>query len=318
MKRLFSLPASSADFPASVITLGVFDGVHRGHVAILQETVARARAHQFTSIVITFDTHPLRHLSGTSPQMITSLEHRLTLFDRLGLDVAVVLPFGEALAQYRPERFVEEILMERLGARVVVLGHDSRFGRNGAGDAKTMARLGETFGFETVCLPAVLHDGAPVSSTAIRAAVERGALEAAREMLGRNVSVFGTVQHGGAMGREWGIPTLNIDPHHELHPPRGVYITSTRAGDSLWPSVTNIGHRPTIDAQTSEDLLIETHVLADIGMLYEQNVEVMFHQKIRDEMTFSSREALVERIMCDVAACREWHAAHAGDDGVCE
>ena len=310
MKRYFTVSDVPSFAAGSAVTLGVFDGVHRGHMAVLAETVRQARADGLVSLVVTFDAHPRGVLGDSPPPAITSLEHRLVLFDQAGFDAALVLPFSEELASMAPEEFAECILAQALSARAVVLGHDSRFGCGGKGSSRTIERLAPRLGWRVTCVPPVVFDGVPVSSTAIRQAVGAGALDRAEAMLGRPVSVLGTVVHGGHVGRDLGFPTLNIDPHHELHPPRGVYVTTTRGGESHWPSVTNIGHRPTIDAQTADDLIIETHVLATVGTLYDQQAEVLFRRKIRDEMKFATTQALAEQIRRDIAAARADHAAN--------
>lgn len=264
---------------------------------MIMQTTRLARECSAPAVAVTFDIHP-RSLFTTPPKMICSLEHRLVLLERLGLDAAVVLSFNLELAQVKASDFLRGFLVGRLGAQGLVMGERGRFGRKGEGTVDMVNSSGLPIWARKV--ESICHDGIPVSSSAIRSAVLRGDLSTAEAMLGRRVSVLGTVMPGKQLGRELGFPTLNIDPHHELHPPSGVYATLSRCGDTYWKSITNIGHRPTIDRLDPGDILIETHLFNYAGNLYNQNVEVAFIQKIRDEMRFNSLNELKERIAEDV------------------
>jgi riboflavin kinase / FMN adenylyltransferase len=309
MRTHFGLPAFPPAREECVLTLGVFDGVHRGHQAVVGRTVARARDVGAEALVLTFDTHPRAVVRQRKPAFITSLKHRLELFARLAADITVVLPFDEELARLPAEAFAREVLRDRLAAKQIVLGEGSHFGRGRQGSPALLERLGPELDLEVETVAPVLLDDAPISSTRVREAVEAADLARAREMLGRPVSVLGTVVHGNAIGRTLGFPTLNLDPHHELHPPRGVYVSRACVGETCWPAVTNIGHRPTFDAQTGRDVLIETHVLdRAIGELNGQMLEVTFLERLREEKRFAGREALVEAIRADCEAARAWFA----------
>lgn len=312
MRRYFGLPKDGVTQTAPAVTLGMFDGVHRGHRAVLEATQAAARAAGSEAVVLTFDTHPRRVVAPSTPlPMITSLQHRLDLFERLGMDAAVILPFGPGLAQRSASSFLEDILLGQLGLHTIVLGSDAHFGQGREGNIAYLQRAGEARGFAAQAVPEVcLQDGTVISSSAIREAVLAAAFDRAAEMLGRPVSVLGTVASGLGLGRQLGFPTLNLDPHHELHPPRGVYITRTCIGQTCWRSVTNVGHRPTVDAVNREDVLIETHVLeSSIGELYGQVVEVLFEARLRDEKHFPNPQALQAAIADDVAAAQAWFEA---------
>ena len=313
MKRFFGVPDHALTRDRPVLTLGVFDGVHRGHQAVLGEAVRLARECGASALVLTFDTHPQTVLApGTAPPAITSLEHRLALFEDLGLDVAAVLPFQASLAQRAAEAFVRDLLAATLRVQAVVLGETARFGRDREGGLALLRRLGDDLGFAVAGVAPVRMDGKPVSSTAVREAVRCGQLARAARMLGRPVALLGTVVPGAGLGARLRFPTLNLDPHHELRPPGGVYATRTRVGDSIWPSVTNVGHRPTVDARTSREVLVESHVLdRDIGELYGQTAEVAFHAFLREEARFEDHDALARAIAQDVARARDWHAQHA-------
>ncbi|MFW5857210.1 MAG: bifunctional riboflavin kinase/FMN adenylyltransferase, partial [Planctomycetota bacterium] len=246
MREYYGWPDGAVTSPRPVVTLGMFDGVHLGHRVVIERACGRAAVAGVEALVVTFDRHPRCVTDPVgAPPMITSLTHRLTLFDMIGADAALVLPFDEDLAALDADGFARMLLVERLGAGAVVVGHDARFGRDRAGDAAFLSALGQSAGFDVEEVPPVtLDDGTTVSSSAIRQAVAARELDRAAAMLGRPVSVLGTVVTGQGIGRTLGFPTLNLDPHHELHPPRGVYVARTRVGDTVWPSVINIGHRP--------------------------------------------------------------------------
>ncbi len=288
-----------------VVALGMFDGVHLGHQAILSRTCRWAKERGEPALALTFDVHPRRLLPDqTAPEMITSLEHRLQLLEGLGLDLALILTFDQKLAATSAPDFARNLLAKTLHASGIVLGERSHFGRGREGDAALLTRMGQELGLTAEVVPSVLVAGSPVSSTAIRAAVGRGEIELAAAMLGRPVSVLGTVVPGQGLGRQLGFPTLNLDPHHELRPPQGVYLTKTRCGSTWWNSVTNIGHRPTAGAANQNDTLVEAHLLDYHGDLYGQVVEVVFLRRLREERKFAGREELTNQIAADVARAK--------------
>jgi len=285
----------------------MFDGVHHGHQAVLSETIGWARDREVPAVAITFDIHPRALLDPDgAPPMITSLKHRLTLFSHLGIDAAVILTFDHDLAAKKPDDFIKEHMVDALGAQGVVLGYRAHFGKDRRGDFELLTRIGKQNKFETREVSPASIDGKAVSSTAIRELVGSGNLTEAAKMLGRPVSVLGTVVRGKGKGRTLGFPTLNLNPHHELKPPKGVYITRTRCGNTEWPSVTNIGYRPTLYPQSVEDVIVESHLLEPAGMLYGQTVEVMFEAHLRDEMRFDHLDALRKQIQQDAKAARAY------------
>lgn len=285
----------------SVVSIGVFDGVHLGHQAILAANVARARELGAHPTVVTFAAHPKKLLLGREPRTLTSLEHRLELFRRTGIEHTLALTFDEDLRRLSAEEFAADILVRRLGARAFVLGFDSKFGRDKRGGPELLLALG----YDVKVVDQIQVGGRAVSSTAIREAVELGDLEGARRMLGRPVSVLGTVVFGRKVGRELGFPTANLDLHHELHPPPGVYSGLARVlgeqGEHF--AVTNIGVRPTIDGG-DPNLQVEVHLLDFDADLYGRQLEVLFASRLRTERRFESRAALAEQIRLDIAAAR--------------
>lgn len=294
-------------------TIGVFDGVHRGHQRVLHDLVAWAREDKGDAVVVTFDRHPREVLTGEKPVALASLEHRLVLLARAGVDAAVVLPFDEATANTSAEDFVSTVLVGALGARKVLLGANHRFGHGRRGDLALLLRLGPSLGFQAreVPLEPADDEGHVVSSTAIRAAIKEGRLGDAERMLGRPVTVLGQVVKGDARGRLLGFPTANLDLHHEARPPRGVYAALASLVDETKGeekqrrlAVVNVGRRPTFHPEADEDL-VEAHLLDFRGEIYARTLEVSFLAKLRDEKRFSGPDALVAQIREDIAQARE-------------
>jgi riboflavin kinase / FMN adenylyltransferase len=220
--------------------------------------------------------------------------------------VLAVLPFGPERAAQAAEVFAREVLAEQLGARVVVVGTSFRFGRGRAGDATLLARVGAPLGFETVAVPPVEHDGAPISSTRVRQAIEAGRVEEARALLGRLFFVDGRVVRGEGRGRTLGFPTANLDVVNETLPARGVYAAWCRLlgpeQRNRWPAVINLGHRPTFVA--GGETTVETHLLDEDRDLYGGHLRVEFAARLRDERRFPGPEALVEQVRRDIARAR--------------
>jgi riboflavin kinase/FMN adenylyltransferase len=294
-----------ADPRGAVLSIGMFDGVHLGHRSILECNVARARALGAVPTVLTFRRHPKSLLLGRSPRTLTPLEHRLELFARAGIEQAAVLPFDDALRSLTAPEFVRTIAIEGLGTRAFVLGFDSKFGRDRAGTPDSLRAMG----LDVEVAPEVQVLGRPVSSTAIREAVELGDLVAAAAMLGRPVSVFGRVVHGSSLGHRIGFPTANLDLRHGLHPPPGVYACRVRlllaeAARVSYPGVTNIGFRPTVSAEPARHPQVEVHLLGFDGDLYGERIELEFVARLRGERRFAGIDELCAQIGRDVAEAR--------------
>lgn len=285
-----------------VATLGVFDGVHLGHQLILRRVVEAARQARVGALVLTFAVHPVVVVKGLRPRLITSLEHRLGLFAAIGIDVCVVLPFDAVVRELTAEQFAQRVFVDALGLRGLILGKDAHIGRDRGGDTAFLAEFcaRHSIAFETIDDFKVGDHR--VSSTAIRAAIADGDLARAEVLLGRPVALFGTVVRGEGRGRQLGFATANLDLHHEIRPPAGVWAVRVRVG-SIWvPAVLNIGIRPTFGPDG--DLTVEAHLLDFSGDLYGQTLEVRLVARLREEMRFPSREALIEQIGRDVAAAR--------------
>jgi len=292
--------------PRAVTTLGVFDGVHRGHQEILRRVVSLARETEGTSWMITFATHPARLLSGAAPPAIEPLDVRLARFARLGIEHVWVLDFDERLREIPADRFVSEVLVGRLGAAGIVLGEGARFGRGARGSIETLEELAPRHGFTVRRVPVMRVAGGRVSSTRIRHAVRGGDLSSARDLLGRPFAVFGRVVPGDGRGRRIGIPTANLEGPFALLPPLGVYFTRVAVRGGEWFGVTNIGVRPTFDGGSEPDrVTVETHLLDYDGDLVGERAEIRFLEYIREERRFPDVDSLVTRIRADVTRARE-------------
>lgn len=307
-RRIEELPPG----PGTAVTVGVFDGFHLGHQALVRQTIEAASKQGLRSCVLTFTNHPKALLSGQSLDLITSLEHRLTLLERAGVNITLAIEFTKEFASMTAEDFADNILRKRLGAKVLVLGPDARIGAGAHADASRMAELASAMGIQLIVVPRVLVGGEPVSSTRLRECIRAGDLAAAEAMLGRRVSVLGTVVPGDGRGRRLGFPTANLDVQREVRPPYGVYATIAILAGERIPSVTNVGFRPTFEVPSQlsvkRDRLIETHLLRMPSPfnaeLYGRQMELEFVAKLRDERRFGTDSELAEQIARDIEAAR--------------
>ncbi|HZS50462.1 MAG TPA: bifunctional riboflavin kinase/FAD synthetase [Bryobacterales bacterium] len=307
---MFSIYRSLGEIPAvfgpSAITVGNFDGVHLGHSRILREVAQIGREHGWATLALTFDPHPTKVVApDRMPRLLTSMPARLALFAQAGLQAALVLPFTPEVARLAPEEFVEKILVEKLRAQAVVVGANFRFGRNHAGDAALLGACGRRFGFEVRIIDPVIWRGKIVSSSAVRQLISAGAVSQAAHMLGRPFAVEGRVVRGHGVGARQTVPTLNLAPETEVLPERGVYSTCTTDPDSgrEWPSVTNIGYRPTFGGS---DLSIETFLLRPLDGPSPVRLSIAFWRRLRDEKKFASPDELRAQIWKDVAATEKF------------
>jgi len=288
----------------SVVTVGSFDGVHRGHQAVLAEIVRRARAGGSESVVVTFEPHPLEVVNPpAAPRLLTTLEEKRALLAATGVSRVAVLPFTPALSQQGPDEFVAT-LRSQFGMQELVLGYDHGFGRGRSGDVAVVRALGAAQGFGVDVVDAVRDDGTPISSTLIRTAVAHGHLVQAERWLGRPYAVTGRVERGAGRGRKIGVPTANVAPPdaRKLLPPDGVYAVwvSVGAGKRLG-GVMNQGPRPTFGVAARG---LEVHLLDFAGELVGETLTIEWVRRLRDVRTFPSRDALVAQIAADLQAGR--------------
>jgi riboflavin kinase/FMN adenylyltransferase len=286
----------------SAVALGIFDGVHLGHRAILGTALTRARADGLEAVACTFDPHPMEVLQpDRAPRPITTLEERLALIGETGMDTVVVLTFTRELAAVEPEAFVKEVLLERLRAREIVVGYNHRFGRGARGDARLLQELAPRMGFQAHVVPPMTVEGAPVSSSEIRAALLRGDVIRAARDLGRPYSIAGPVTSGAGRGRTLGFPTANVESERPVLVARGVYRGRMLVDDAAHPAVVNVGVRPTFGETT---LAVEAHLLDFSGDLYGRRVRLEFLERLREEMRFPSVEALKAQVARDIESAR--------------
>jgi riboflavin kinase/FMN adenylyltransferase len=304
-----------AGFGPSVVTIGNFDGVHRGHRAVLTRLVERAREQGAKAVAITFHPHPIAVLfPERAPALLDTLDHRLELLAATGLDAVLVMEFTRELAAWSPERFVHDVLVQVLGADEVVVGRDTRFGHKNSGDVATLRGLGEEYGYRVELLEdlGVVDSGHPTgrrwSSTWVRALVAAGEVREAATVLGRPSRMTGVVVHGDHRGRELGFPTANLARDAVgVVPADGVYagrlIRTGDAGELVLPAAVSIGTNPTFDGHERR---VEAYVLdRDDLELYGETVAVEFVERLRPTLRFTDIDALVRQMKADVEQCRQ-------------
>jgi len=287
----------------AVVTVGTFDGLHRGHQRVLAAVVGRAQAGGLTSVLVTFDPHPLEVLNPVvCPKLLTLPDEKQELLAGTGLDRVVVLPFTAAVAQQSPEEFIRGLRVE-YALEQLVLGYDHAFGRGRAGDEALVRRLGTAEGFGVAVVDAVREDGQPISSTLIRTAVAHGDLAGAERWLGRPYGLLGRVVPGAGRGRTIGVPTINLAPPdaRKLLPPDGVYAVWVWWRGTRYGGMMNQGARPTFAEQGRT---LEVHLFDFAGDLYGETVRVEWVQRLRDVQAFPSRDALVAQLERDRQAAR--------------
>lgn len=289
----------------TVATVGTFDGVHRGHWEVLQEIRRRAEATGRRSVLVTFDPHPLRIVRPEhAPPLLTTPIEKKEILAESGLDYAVFISFTQTLARYSPRRFVEEVLVGRLGVDELVIGYDHGFGKDRSGDADTLRAIGAELGFVVDVVPPVGTDGEPVSSSRIRRAVTEGHMSEARACLGRPYSVRGIVVRGDGRGRHLGFPTANLKVGNadKLVPPSGIYAVRGVLRTGTYQGALHLGPRPTFKGSPPT---VELHLMDFDADLYGEEVRVDFVQLLREVRPFDSAAALVAQMRADVEAARE-------------
>ncbi len=281
------------------VAIGVFDGVHLGHRKILQRMLRDAAAHRFAPAVVTFDPHPAKVLAPKKfhPTILMSLEHRLAFFNSMGIREVVVVPFTKKFASIGREKFFDELLVKKLGVRSLTVGRDFRFGRKAQGDGAYLSLRCRERGVRLSLVSEVKAGGVTVSSTRVRRLIEKGELEKASSLLGRPVSVVGTVVHGSARGKALGFPTANLDPHHEALPPPAVYAAYGFLNGKKLKGVLHIGERPTFG---DHEKTLEVHLLRFHRDLYGRDLELLFVKKLRSIRRFKNAAALQKAIQNDI------------------
>ncbi len=302
MKVYHDLKEYGESLPYPVVTMGNFDGIHRGHQEIFRTLRQEAEAHGGTTLVITFFPHPLKVLHPDhAPRLITNLKERIKLMEGCGIDCVICLPFDEEFAGWDAERFVREILVGKIGARKVLVGEDFRFGRNREGDIAFLQARGRPFGYTVRKIKPVQVDGMEVSSTRIRQLIQKGRVRDSAALLGRPYDISGTVVTGEKRGRTLGFPTANLATEAELLPPNGVYAVRVALGKEQRPGVASLGVKPTFSGKRFS---IEAHIFDFDRDIYGESIRMEFIEWIRDEKSFPDARALAEQIDRDAKQAR--------------
>jgi riboflavin kinase/FMN adenylyltransferase len=298
----------------TVITIGIFDGVHIGHKKILALVRKRAKELNVASCIVTFDPHPAEvlHPDRRVP-LLVSTEHKLKLLAEEGIDYAVLIHFSERFAQYTGPAFVKSVLVDRLNVKELYVGENFSFGKGRRTSIKRLRKIGKQLDFKVHAVRQAKRNGLVASSTLVRSLVLKGDLKTAAALLGRRVSILGTVTRGSKRGRILGFPTANLDLHHEavppsgvdLHheavPPSGVYIVKVKHKKTLLNGILNIGFRPTFDRFLyDKEPTVEVHIFDFDRDIYREDLEVIFIKRIRSEHRFRNKEHLLDRIAEDV------------------
>ncbi len=290
----------------SVVVLGNFDGVHKGHQKLLQVAKDLAKAKNLLAVALSFYPHPTWVLGNQPKPLVMSRQDRKHKIKEEGMDVFIEYPFTKSFASISPEEFFKEVLVDKLHARAIVIGSNYFFGKGKAGNVTCMRGLGEKYDVEIIVVDTVKIEGEVISSTHIRSLISEGKMEEAEDLLGHPYTIIGTVVHGKKLGRTIGFPTLNIiaDPDR-IHPPNGVYATTVKVYNHVYMGITNVGYNPTVGGNVK---MIETHLMDFEGDLYGVEIEVSFHCFIRPEKKFAGIEELSNQIAADTKVVRNFLA----------
>lgn len=282
----------------TVISLGKFDGIHRGH-ELLMERLAEKKREGLKAAIFTFDIPPRRNVQHVEAKVLTTNEEKMHIFEEMGIDYLIECPFTEEVMHMEPEDFIR-MLVERLHVKCIVAGEDFRFGHNRRGDYRMLQEYAGKLGYEALILKKMKEDARDISSTFVREEIAAGNIEKANHLLGYHYFVKGMVKHGNQIGRTIGIPTINlIPPEEKLLPPFGVYVSEVAIGEERYQGVTNVGCKPTIEG--NNPVGVETYLLDFHENVYDRIVTVEFISKIRAEHKFENIEALKEQMENDIA-----------------
>lgn len=295
----------------SAVTIGFFDGLHKGHCFLLKQLTDVANERKLTSVVLTFWPHPREVLQKEyKPYLLNTLEEKLGFLEQKGVDVCVVLSFTETIAELSAFDFMKAILKENLDCSCLLIGYDHRFGKDRIDDFSDYERYGEKLKIEVLKMTPCIEHGMNVSSSLIRRFLSRGEIKQANHYLDYNYSITGTVTSGFENGRKIGFPTANIEPNSlkKMIPASGVYIVAVYLEEERYEGILNIGYRPTL--KNGQDLSIEVHIFNFSGELYNEEVTVVFFERLRNEMKFGSLELLKKQLEKDKSAAIDYFSNH--------
>jgi len=286
------------------VAIGVFDGVHLGHKAVISTSAEHAKAANGTPVVVTFDPHPEKVLRPeAAPHLLTATRHKIALIRDLGVEHLLIIRFDKQFAATEPEGFVQALVKYSKPLREICVGHAWAFGKNRRGNLELLKKLGAQFDFNVVGIPPVTVNGELVSSTTIRRAIEAGDLQKAAAMLGRPYTILGTVVRGDNLGKKIGFPTANLSAHSEQFPPNGVYLAEAKLDGVIHPGVVNLGYRPTVSSE--KERVLEIYLLDFDRDIYGDDLELRFLRYLRPEKKFESVDALTRQIEADVNQARK-------------
>lgn len=284
----------------TVICLGSFDGLHRGHKTLIENVINEAREEGLKSAVFTFSNHPASIIANREePKLLISNDQKIDILDNLGVDYLIMIPFSTEFMKIEPENFVKNILVDNLNVKRVVVGFNYRFGYKGRGDTELLKKLGDEHDFKVEIVSPIKYKNEIISSTVIRNLISEGRIEKANNYLDRPFSIEGKVIHGKKRGKSMGFPTANIELNSNyIIPKLGVYKTETVYNSCKYKSITSVGKNPTFGV--NEDISIETYILDFDENIYDKNIKINFIEHIRDEMKFESKEELIEQMNLDL------------------
>ncbi len=308
--------ANPGHIARSAIALGFFDGVHPGHQAVIEKAIQESKRIGVIAGVVTFKDHPRTLIKGASPLLLTAIDQRLELFEKLGIEATLVLSFTEDLCRLSPEEYVQKILIETMGAKSISVGYNHHFGKDRQGDPLLLAKLGKSLGFTTEVSPCVFVDNLEVSSSKIREALSLGQIALANKLLARPYSICGTVITGDARGSKIGFPTANLaTDKFQILPARGVYAGTVKLNNQLHrQAVINVGFCPTFKTASEDGLTVEAHILDFKDELYGKKLELFFYKFLREEKKFEEINSLTAQITSDCQDCRSYFASLSDND----
>lgn len=284
-------------FDKSVVTIGKFDGIHKGHEVLIEKTVDYSKQEQLTSIVFTFKNSPISYFSNIITREIITEVEKMNKLKLLGVDVVVDIPFNKDMAEISAEDFVKQILVDKLGAKKLIIGHDFAFARKREGTPPILKILGKKYGFDVEVIEPVVINNIRVSSTHVKDLIYAGRVDEIKNYLGRNYTIEGTVIHAKQLGRTLGFPTANLRLQENLIiPKRGIYATKVYIGNEVYVGATNIGYNPTVDG---EKISVETNILEFDKDIYGKTIKLEFLERIRDEKKFKDLNELKIQLKMD-------------------
>ncbi|WFD11725.1 bifunctional riboflavin kinase/FAD synthetase [Tepidibacter hydrothermalis] len=283
----------------TVVTIGNFDGVHKGHQKIIKDTISIAKNKKMKSVLFTFSNHPVNFFRKDKIKNIITKEEKYEIINKMGIDIIVSIPFNEFVINLDPQEYIQKILLDKLNAKQIVIGHDFRFGLNRGGNAEFLQNIGKTYGFDVNVMKPICLENIRISSTYIRSLLKNGEVDKVNQFLGRQYKLKGIVVHGKKIGGDiLGFPTINLKyDENILIPKTGVYQTTVNIDGKIYDGATNIGYSPTVK---QNEFTVETYILKYSGDLYEKEASINFIRRIRDEIKFDTIQELKKQMNMDI------------------